>query len=501
MVDLEVEAVDRILKKIYPSYIPDDFIGHEDNVEHMVDEFKLWWNVRNKALNGRKTGCGILGYGDMLAALGLEYGNPEVTEKVFRTKLKAELDATTDLSILRGHFPLWDHDKEYEIKKIEDNVLDLVGKNEWYKFIGEEFPVECHRVIKHGRRNVSQSTVAPTGSVGILCGTTSGIEPLFMFGYTRRKRAQEGEVADVVTENGSFKEYAVVHPKLNDFYDAIYKVGNRPQNLDEWEKIYLSSPYANNIANDIPYDRRVETQGLIQKYIYSSISSTVNLPESVSVETVDNIYREAYKKGLKGITVYRANSRGGVLVEKPKPKDECEEFVETHALKRGKELDADFYKVKYKGENWIVLIGLRCNKPYEIFVFKPNLENTELQLPYKKITDHKGKIVKIKKGSYKFISEFIEIPDLQAYNSEEEKRFCYRTSMELRHGIPLEFLVSTIKKYDDNITSFSSLTGRILSKYMPISESKGDVCPECGGKLLNEGGCVHCVDCGYQKCG
>ena len=319
-VDLELEAVDRILKKINSKYN-----GDIENLDHVSDEFKLWWKIRETGKNGRRTGTGITGYADMLAAIGKNYGDEEITEKIFKLKLQAELDASIDLAILNGAFPLWDKNKEF--KSITSDYRDIVednGKplNSWYEFIYNTFLEQWDKMRKYGRRNAGISTVAPTGTISLLAKTTSGCEPVFLLFYIRNRKCNPGEIADFVDQNGvGFIEYYVLHEKLIDWYE-VFRIENNLSEFDfndisksDLEQIVSMSPWFGNTSEDLTPSLRVKTQSIMQKYITSSISSTVNLPNHATPEDVEVIYNEAFEKGCKGITVYRDGSRSGILVK------------------------------------------------------------------------------------------------------------------------------------------------------------------------------------------
>lgn len=511
IVDLEVDAIDRILNSIDPFYmkthlwddsdLENDIKSYKLHCIHsdkeINDEFILWLKFRDKGLQGRRCGCGLLGWGDMYAMLGVPYGDEETTKKVMRIVFKAELDAQYDLAIIRGPFPLWDRNLEFGFTDGQ-----LVGKNDFYQWMLEEFPKETERMFMNGRRNSSWSTVAPTGTKGLIAQVTSGIEPIFQPYYIRRKKVYSDQAHDFVDKDGQkFTSYVIVHHGLEQWLkDGNFSYHKLTENCKEedWKEIYKSSPYYLQSSHDLNTETRVKTQGMIQQYITESISSTVNLKKTATIKDVEDCYIMARKYGLKGITVYRDGCRAGILVTK---NDSCEEFIERSAPKRPKVLPADLYKVKYKGKTWIVTVGLYCDRPYELFVFEPDLETVELYVPsYGKINDHKGIITKVSKGCYEFKSDLIRIPDMEKYNSVEEKAHVYRTSLELRHGTPLKYLINVIKRYDDNVTSFSSLTGKILSKYIKEPENLDEKCPQCGEtQLIREIGCVSCT-CGWSKC-
>jgi ribonucleotide reductase alpha subunit len=503
-IDLELEQLYKILKKIEPD-IDSTIITHKeykyfcvDNDKDINSEFLTWLTVRDKLIKGRKLGCGFLGLGDMYAALGLPYGEPETTEKLMKVKLRAELDATIDLSIVRGSFLSYDTNKEYigEFKR---------PANEWYNHLMTNFQPQVMKMIAYGRRNVTWSCIAPTGTLGIITQLTSGIEPLFAPFYKRRVKVfKENEPYDVIDVDGQkFKENYVVHHKLMEWLkngNFTYEKLIENCKEEDWKRIYEMSPYYNQCANDLPIDVRTKTQSLINKYICSSISSTVNLPNNVTVEDMANVYNSAYRNGCKGITCYRDGSKGGVLIT-DKNDDECKEFYERHIPKLPKELKGDFYKIKYKGETYIIIVGIhpKCDFPVEMFCFKPTLDNIDVKVPFKNITDHTGRRIKVKSGVYSFESEFIKIPNLGEHNSIPEKQLSINISLMLRHGTPKQYIVDTIKRFDGDISSFSSVAARILMKYVKKNELKEEICPECGLKLINENGCKHC-SCGYSAC-
>lgn len=491
LVSLEIEAIDRILYKLNENWQEQYYLNNsvKDFLNTQSEEFKLWWQTRDIAVKGRRTGTGITAYGDMMAALNLPYGSKEITEKVFSIKLKAELDASIDMAILKGAFPLYNTNLEF------DNFQETgttEGMNDWYKFILKEYPEQASRMINFGRRNSGISTVAPTGSVSILTQTTSGIEPLFKPFYTRRKKCNPGEIADYVDQNGvGFREFTVLHPKFIDWC-LIKNPENTKERLEtlnqkDLQVLFESSPWYGSTSEDIDIDTRIQTQALIQKYITSSISSTVNVPVETTKETMSKGYLDAFDLKCKGLTYYRDGSRSGILISDT-PKDKV--FKSHDAPKRPKELEANLHITKSKGNTYAVVIGLFENKPYEVFVFNTLGE---------KLKECSGKIIKIKRGHYRFIGDKITIDNLnESGNSELEKASALYTSMLLRHGADIHYVIKTAKKINDGITSFVSAMCRILSKYDTKIEET--ICPECGGKLVHEAGCATCKDCGYSRC-
>lgn len=479
LVDLEIEAVDRIIKVVEKD---EDFT-----------EFNLWSRIRETAIKGRRAGLGFTGLADAIAMLGLKYdsdkGLSEV-EHIMRIMFKAQLDCQVDMAIERGSFPAWDREKELSASTIP---------NSWYKWLSDNYTREHINMTVHGRRNISWSTVAPTGTVSIMAQCSSGIEPVFLPFYERKRKCMspEDRVDYTDIKGEKYTVFVVVHPNFAKWLCYSTFNGNfnsneyleRLQDIEYLKKAFMESPYYGSTAPEIDWHQRIKLQGIVQKYITHSISSTVNLPKETTEEEIANIYIEAWKAGNKGQTIYRDGCREGVLnkVEKPKVIDNRQ------APKRPKELEADYYQIKVRGEQFIVLVGLLEGKPYEIFAFRP--------LRPVSIPAHKGKIIKVSKMHYSFDSEYIQLSDLQLANTNvEEKAATLYASMLLRHGANIEYITKTAKKVNDNITSFSSAMCRILAKYITNTEVK-EVCPECGGRLVRDNGCLHCIDCGYSRCG
>lgn len=328
---------------------------------------------------------------------------------------------------------------------------------------------------------------------------SSGIEPVFMPFYERKRKCMspEDRVDYTDIKGEKYTLFKVFHPNFLNWYIKLTKSEDCPNkaidalqaaNSESLNEVFKESPYYGSTAPEIDWHQRVKLQGIVQKYITHSISSTVNLPKETTEEEIANIYIEAWKAGNKGQTIYRDGCREGVLnkVEKPTVIDNRQ------APKRPKELEADYYQVKVKGEQFIVLIGLLENKPYEIFAFRP-LEPVN-------ISSHKGKIIKIGKMHYSFDSDYIQLSDLQLANTNvEEKAATLYASMLLRHGVNIEYIIKTAKKVNDNITSFSSAMCRILAKYISSTDIK-EKCPECGEPLIHSGGCISCPNCKWSKC-
>lgn len=504
-VDLEIEAVDKIINKIENDEGPEEIKAIELN---------LWKKIKETGLAGRRTGSGITALGDMLAALGIKYDSKEgleIADKVMRTKMKAELDCTIDLAILRGSFKGWENTKEFNTSGTE--FLGK-GKNDFYQMLINEFPYQVERMLTYGRRNVSWSTIAPTGSVSILTQTTSGLEPLFMPFYIRSKKITDKDsdvkVAYIDESGDKWQEYAVLHPKFKDWYKQYVKVRREDfteegfdntvleyLNKDRLQKLFEKSPWYGSTANDIDWKNRVEMQSILQKYTTHSISSTLNLPKDTPVETVRDIYFEAWKKGLKGVTIYREGSRDGVLNAEGKKNKTS--FEQHDAPKRPKTLPCQIHKTVVKGTEYLVVVGLFEGKPYEVFAQenKWNIKGNHLE----------GEAVKVKSGVYNIV-----IIDPMLYSTSTLLLENFTSDMEpvqeditrgysygLRHGGNVEYAVEQLGKSKSSLVDFSKAIARVLSRYVP-EKSTGD-CPECKtGTLIMQEGCTKCNSCQYSKC-
>jgi ribonucleoside-diphosphate reductase alpha chain len=527
LVDLEIEAVEKILAKISPTYAEKHDVNW--NYEEESEEFKLWWKIKEIGEKGRRTGTGITAYADMLAALNLPYGDPEMTERIFQIKFIAELNASVDMAIVRGPFKLWNNTLEYYenkenvyhykylvdskdlIKSLEnlrkdsnDTEVPIVGKNEWYTKLYEICPYVAERMHKYGRRNAGISTIAPTGSISILTQTSSGIEPVFMPVYKRKVTCQGDEKPDVIELGIGYRIIPVIHPKLKEWYkiNKEFLVDNNTPiedlTYEDWLMLYNKSPYKGQSSADIDYNKRVDTQSLIQKYITSSISSTVNLPKNTTVKTVSDLYMKAFEKGCKGITVYRDGSRGGILVTE----ESSNNFKQYDAPKRSKELESELHLAKIEGKCYCIVVGLLENKPYEVFVVKVDPETYskyQKDLITFNIKSVPGFTIKRSKGHYSFSSPIINIDKLVEGDNVTEKLCTLYTSMLLRQGASIHYVIKTAKKIDSNINSFVTVMCRVLNTYNDKKETL--VCDKCGGTVIKEAGCSKCLDCGDSACG
>lgn len=495
IVDLEIEAVDKIIEKI-----------EADDEEELIKatELNLWKNIREVASKSRRTGCGFTAMADMLAALGLKYDSDEaikVIEKVMHTKMRAELDCTIDMAIQRGPFEGWDKDLEFFINK--QGLLE--GKNSFYQMLVNEFPKQAKRMFKYGRRNVSWSTVAPTGTVSIVAllkkwaNTSAGIEPVFSCYHFRNKKVNPSDKnarVDFTDQNGdSWMTYPVVMGGFKEWieetHDKASFIGIENLPKETIEELFKQSPYYLSTANDINWEKRIEIQSIVQKYTTNAISSTLNLPNDVKKEVVGDIYKYAWEKGLKGVTVYRDGCRTGVMIKEKRE----DSFEYRDAAKRPKELDAELFTTSVKGNKYAVIIGKVDGKPYEVFAFSdPDKYNAK---------PCEGKIIKIKKGSYSFKCDSGEIQDIQQMAIKSDELVLTRLiSSLLRHGAKPQFVMEQIDKCELEVVSFGKAVSRILKKYCSEEEMVSrNKCNSCGSTNLKmQEGCLVCSDCGNSKC-
>lgn len=408
---------------------------------------------RDIAKNYRNIGMGIMGLADMLVKMRLTYGDDDAigfTRRLMNFIFRTAVHASIKLGCEKGSFP------GYKPCVWDSSIMKA-------NFSKEELD-EFKKINK--LRNCSLLSIAPTGSIGTMLNISTGCEPFFQLEYTRRTESL----------NNKDSYYKVYIKALQEYRDIT---GN------------TDTPSYFVTSSNIHWKGRITMQAALQMACDTAISSTINLPKNTSPETIENIYFEAWLHKLKGVTVYVDGSRQAILsTEKPTTIIEGRQ-----APKRPKELEADYYEVKVKGEQFIVIVGLLEGKPYEIFTIRPNgitVNNGQ----------HKGKIIKVSKMHYKFVSDKIQINNLkpEEENIEETAATLY-SSMLLRHGVHIDYIIKTAKKVNENITSFSSAMCRILSKYIDKHVVEGEFCPECGGKIIKEGGCDHCENCGYSKCG
>ncbi len=481
LVDLELESVDRILHKIDQDPEPD----YIKTVER-----ETWQLLRDNGKIGRRTGLGFTALADAIAALGIKFDTTKAlkaVDAIMRTKMKAEFDSSVDMAVERGKFEIFNP----EIEK----------QSEFVQMIANEFPELYQRMMKYGRRNISISTVAPTGSLSMLAQTSSGIEPVFMLSYKRRRKVNENDPkakVDYVDDTGdAFEEFTVYHHKLKEWMKISGK-----ENIHE-------SPYAGATAPEIDWKKRIEMQALVQKYTTHSISSTINLSSDVSLKKVSDIYIESWKKGLKGITVYRDGSRSGILISNEK-KDEKKDENRIFPAKRPKRLEADVIRFMNKSEEWIAVVGLIDGNPYEIFTGKMedvfNLPDWVNKGWVIKNRDENGK----KRYDFQFIDKQgykITIEGLSRSFDKEYWNYAKLISGVIRHSMPMHEVVKLIEGlnlYDDFINTWKNGVARALKRYIPDGTKPQDKkCPSCGDPegLVYEEGCLVCKSCGYSKCG
>ena len=483
LVDLEVECVDRILEKIDKDPEPD----HVKKIER-----DLWHKIRAAGLNGRRTGLGVTGLGDALAALNLKYGSDNsihMTEVIYSWLAKYSHYSSLVMAQERSAFPVWDYEKEKGHKYL-NRVMEATNSLH---------PDAIDMWKKTGRRNIALTTTAPVGSVSMLTQTTSGIEPAFLLSYKRRKKinVNDGNTpADFVDELGDkWQEFTVYHHWFKKWMDATGKT-----NPEE-------SPYWGGTANDIDWVKSVEIQAAAQKWIDHSISKTCNLPGDATRETVAQVYMKAWKTGCKGFTVYRDGCRTGVLVA-DKPKDEPK--IVQHAPKRPKDLQCDIHRANVKNgestESWMILVGLLEGKPYEIFCGLAE----KVEIPKKAKTG-----ILTKNGRKDGVTTYnLKVPigddevvfkDIASiFDNPTQGAFTRTMSLALRHAVPIQYIVEQVQKDKaSDMFSFSRVTARVLKGYIPDgTKPAGKSCPECSSTdLMYQEGCITCKSCSYSKCG
>lgn len=501
IVDLEIEKIEAILKKIESD--------PEDNRIKMV-EIDLWNQIMKKTIEGRRTGLGITAEGDMLAALNLTYGTPESTKVSVEIHKIFALNAYKSSCIMaqeRGSFPIYDYEKEL--------------KNPFINRLRTEFP-ELDEMLKKGRRNISLLTCAPTGTVSLMTQTTSGIEPAFMVYYKRRRKINPNDKnakSVFVDESGDhWEEYLVFHHKFLIWLEIngydVEKVKNMSD--DEVQKIVERSPYFKATSNDVDWVEKVKLQGAIQKWIDHSISVTINLPNTVTEELVSKVYETGWSSGCKGMTVYRDGSRSGVLISaKEETKEETEEKVnnpyggfDSNAPKRPKSLKCDVVRFTNKGDKWIGFVGLHKYgedelRPYEIFTGL--LDSFQVPSYVESGEISKSKIDGISRYDFVYKDKDgypIIMTGLNRAFDREHWNYGKMISGVLRHRMPIKNvvdLIDSLKFAEDNIVTWKAGVKRMLKKYIK-SESMGEKCPNCGSVNYHHvGGCDLCADCGFSK--
>lgn len=488
LVDLELEAVERILDKVYSDKEPDYIKQNE------IDTWKL---LAKNGKEGRRTGLGFTALADAVAALGLKFDTTESLEaidKIMQTKLRGEFDSSIDMAITRDPFKVFDPQVEEQ--------------SDFVQMLKSDFPEIYSRMMQFGRRNISISTVAPTGSLSMLAQVSSGIEPVFMLSYKRRRKVnasgKNAKVAFVDDTGDAFEEFTVYHPKVKNWME-----------INGDGKI-ADSPYAGATASEIDWEKRVEMQALVQKYTTHSISSTINLASDVSEDKVSDIYIDSWKKGLKGITVYRDGSRSGILVSSEEKKGEEaskkreDAFSETFAPKRPKKIAAKIVRFNNENEKWLAVVGLLHNRPYEIFTGKMedvfNVPNWVAEGWVIKNRDEEGN----SRYDFQFSDKQgykVTIEGLSRSFNEEFWNYAKLISGVLRHGMPIPYavdLINNLNLIDENINTWKAGVARALKQFVPDGTPATDKkCTECGDPegLIYSEGCLECKSCGYSQCG
>lgn len=520
IIDLEMEKIETIIEKIK---------ADPESEEVKDTELNLWTKIRTKTLKGRRTGLGTTGEGDMIAALGLRYGTHEATAKsieVHRALALAAFASSVQMAKERGAFEIYDAARE--------------RNNPYISRLREADPELVADMERNGRRNIACLTIAPTGTTSLMTRTSSGIEPVFMPVYKRRRKVNANDAEsriDYIDESGdAFEEYVVYHPKFIEWMriNGIEPRDNYTQ--AELDELVGRSPYNKATANDIDWLEKVKMQGAVQKWVDHSISVTINLPADTSVELVDRLYMEAWKAGCKGCTIYRDGCRSGVLisVDENKKKDR-EKGVEQEAadttdnatatvapanggetvfgmhFKRPNELEADVVRFQNNKEKWIAFVGLKDGRPYEIFT---GLADDEDGIFCPKSVS-KGKIIKAtdEKGNKRYDFQFINkrghkttIEGLSDKFNPEYWNYAKLISGVLRYGMPIDQVIKLVNGLEldsQSINTWKMGVERALKKYLPAgTPAGGQKCPNCGQEtLVYQEGCLICTSCGSSRCG
>ncbi len=499
IIDLESEKIEKILEKID---------SDPESLEVKQSERHLWEKIQKKTLQGRRTGVGITAEGDMVAALGLRYGTEEATdfaEEVQKMLALAAYRSSVEMAKERGAFEIYDAKRE--------------EKNPFINRLREADPELYDDMVKYGRRNIACLTIAPTGTTSLMTQTTSGIEPVFLPVYRRRRKVNPNDAearVDFVDETGdAFEEYIVFHHKFVTWMLANGFSASKKYSQEEVEELVAKSPYYKATSNDVDWLQKVRMQGRIQKWVDHSISVTINLPADVTEELVDTLYVEAWKCGCKGCTVYRDGSRSGVLLStdnKKKKKEDCN-CMEPPVIvsTRPRELEADVVKFQNNREKWIAFVGLLNGRPYEIFTGLAD-DDEGIMLP-KNVS--KGSIIKSydEDGKKHYDFQFknkrgykMTIEGLDGKFNPEFWNYAKLISGVLRYGMPIDQVIKLVQGMElnnESINTWKNGVERALKKYLPNGmEAKGQKCPNCGHEtLVYQEGCLICTNCGASRCG
>ena len=500
IVDLELEKIDKIMEKIN---------NDPQTMEVKGAEYHLWEKIKDKSGKGRRTGVGITAEGDMLAAMGLRYGTQDATDfsvEVHKTLALSAYRSSVEMARERGAFSVFDASRE--------------KNNPFLLRIKEADPQLYDDIMTYGRRNIACLTIAPTGTTSLMTQTTSGIEPVFMPVYKRRRKVNPNDTevhVDFVDEVGdSFEEYIVYHRKFLEWMKVNGYDTEKRYTQEEIDELVVKSPYYKATANDVDWLMKVKMQGAIQKWVDHSISVTVNLPNDVDEELVNRLYVEAWRSGCKGCTIYRDGSRAGVMIsvsgkdKKNDKHDNCPcanpEVVEI----RPKELECDVVRFQNNKEKWVAFVGLLNGYPYEIFT---GLQDDEEGIVLPK-TVTKGKIIKQKNedGHSRYDFQFenkrgykTTVEGLSEKFNPEYWNYAKLISGVLRYRMPIGNvikLVGSLQLKSESINTWKNGVERALKKYIVDgTEAKGQKCPVCGGTLVYQEGCLICKNCGASRCG
>jgi ribonucleotide reductase alpha subunit len=483
LVELELEAIEKIIS-----------IADTDS------ERDLWKKIYKSAYDGRRTGLGTHGLADVFLALGLKYDSDDaikLADKIYNTHKIASYSESVQMAKERGTFPVWDW-KYDEMSEFIRNLPDDLKKD----------------IKKYGRRNIANLTIAPTGSVSIMSGVSSGIEPVFRFVYDRRVKITNMDtlpVDHVDLIGDKWTHFRVVHPAVKNYF----KLNNIKCPVNDGRDFSMSLDSANDAikkllpkyfitSDEIDYLQGVKLQAVATSHLDHGVSRTVNLPRGTNIDEVSEVYFKAWKLGLKGVTVYVEGSRDGVLLSETKKsneEDRPETITESHAPKRPKTLEAEVHHIKIKNKDWAVVVGLLDKKPYEVFAGRglvlPKTDKIE-SASISKITNNRYKL------SIQIVNNGVEEYDdlREIYDNDEERVITRSVCRELRHGVPIEFIAKDLAEHAGSIANFSAALARVLKKYAKNANRLVKKCQQCSSNnFIMHDGCISCSDCGFSKCG
>ena len=498
IIDLELEKIDAIMEKVKSDPESEEVKGSEEH---------LWEKIYKKTGQGRRTGVGITAEGDMLAAMGLRYGTEEATsfsEKVHKTIALMAYRSSVNMAKERGAFTIYDSERE--------------KNNPFINRLKDADPELYEDMVKYGRRNIACLTIAPTGTTSLMTQTTSGIEPVFMPVYKRRRKVNPNDPEvhiDYVDETGdAFEEYIVYHHHFLTWMKANGYDTDKKYTQEEIDALVAQSPYYKATSNDVDWLMKVKMQGRIQKWVDHSISVTINLPNNVDEDLVNRLYVEAWRSGCKGCTVYRDGSRSGVLIsaKNDKKKEEPAPFKRPEIVEvRPKVLECDVVRFQNNKDKWVAFVGLLDGHPYEIFT---GLQDDDEGIVLPKSVTH-GRIIKNidENGNKRYDFQFenrrgykMTVEGLSERFNKEYWNYAKLISGVLRWRMPIEKvikLVESLQLDSENINTWKNGVARALKKYViDGTEAKGMKCPNCGQEtLVYQEGCLICKTCGSSRCG